>query len=603
MSTKKNAPPFYFFPILLFLGLSFFAQTQVLAQENLNLKLKLQKLTDRIRQETKVPGISVYVKSPHFADLGVVSGVSNLKNEKPVTPVTEDTIFRIGSITKTYTGAAIMLLCAEGKLDLDSPINRYLNLPSPLTDAIKVRHCLNHSSGLQGYLNQTPFLEDIVLPQPTLSHTPAELLEWTFAEQQELLFSPGTEFAYNNTNYIILGMLIEKLSGVSYDAYIRDNFLVPLELNETFVLLDTAMPDNFANGYFNSTDDHSYENWTDMNMSYVWSAGCIAATAQDLASWLQELATGTIIPKNVKDIQFEGFDIVPGATYASGILIDARKGIGHNGTVVGFHSDAWYSPEHETVIAVLSNANIMDDDELENRDQTREIVEEFWKILDNNLYRDDYSYYLPYFTANPGEWSGLGLSNNSPAANADVCILIYDENGNKIATEYRTITTNGQDSFVVGAGLDQTGWVKIQSSQPLSGLSFAGISNPGSYIAEVPFSRILSKSLIIPHIAQDNSWNTEIFMANPNNNPISVNLTYLNMKGSEPYGSFTYSIPANGSNNVQILALTNDNTTKSGKVMITATADISAFALYNNLQSGGNAYAGVNANIPEESKP
>ncbi|MEA1923225.1 MAG: serine hydrolase domain-containing protein, partial [Pseudomonadota bacterium] len=408
-----------------------------------------------------------------------------------------------------------------------------------------------------------------------------------------------TEFAYNNTNYIILGMLIEKLSGTSYAAFIREKLLTPLTLNKTFVHYSPEMPDDFANGYFDSTDDDLYENWTDMDMSYVWSAGCIAATAKDLASWLQQLVAGTIIPKNVKNIQFAGFEIATGVTYASGILIDEKKGIGHNGTVVGFHSDAWYHPGYETVIAVLSNANIMDSEELKDRDQTREIVEGFWEILDNNLCREEYNYYLPHFTSLTGKWSGVGLANDSLSARADVCVSVYDKHGNAIATESRVIAINGQDAFVVGSNLNKEGWIKIQSSQPLSGLAFAGITTNGHYIAETPFSGSLSKKFVIPHIAQDNFWDTEIFIANPDNRPASVSLTYFNSDGVSQYGSFAYQIPAKGSRRVQVSALIDNNVVKDGKVIITSPLEISAFTIYNNLKSGGNAYEGVNANIPE----
>lgn len=348
-----------------------------------NMQKSLQELTDEIRNQTNIPGISVHVISAKYGSFSVVSGVRDLATLAKVTP---DTIFRMGSITKTFTGAAIIKLAAEGTLDLNKPIEDYLEIEHPLLKGITVQHVLNHSSGLLAYLNGTSFIEE-VLKNPKEDHSPKELLGLVLSSQEELHFAPGTSFEYNNTNYVILGMIIEKLTGMSYKEYIEANFLKPLELTQTYVLTTEDMPgDDYASGYYDMEADRVYEDFTGTDMSYVWAAGCMGATASDLAKWIYALGKGSIFDKKTTALQREGFEIEEGIVYGGGILMDDNKGIGHNGTVIGFHADGWYNPDKDTAIVVLSNANMIEDEpyedeEPEDRDPTFEIAEGFFALL------------------------------------------------------------------------------------------------------------------------------------------------------------------------------------------------------------------------------
>lgn len=348
-----------------------------------DVKKNLQLLTDRIRIETNIPGISVYVISDKYGSFGVVSGTIDLSTDAGVT---QNTIFRMGSITKTFTGAAIVKLVKEGMISLSEEVSTYLPIKHPLLTGITVKHVLNHSSGLQAYLNGTPFI-DKVLKNPQADHKPQELLELVVDVQDQLRFKPGTAFEYNNTNYIVLGMIIEAVTGISYKEYIELNFLKPLDLKDTYVLTTEDMPtDDYSRGYYDMEADRVYEDFTGTDMSYVWAAGCMGSTANDLAKWIYALGKGSVFNDETTALQRDGFAIAEGIMYGGGILLDADKGIGHNGTVVGFHADAWYNLKLGTAIAVLSNANMIEDEpyedeEPEDRDPTLEIVEGFFEIL------------------------------------------------------------------------------------------------------------------------------------------------------------------------------------------------------------------------------
>ena len=161
------------------------------AQNSKTLKQELQKTVDRILAETNIPGFSVYVKSAYYEDFSIVSGVSNLNERTRVTP---ETIFKIGSITKTFTGAAILDLIAQGKLDPDKPVSEYIYSDSKLMKKISVRQVLNHSSGLTPYLNATSFIEEEVLKTPLNAYRPEELLDIALKNQDKLRFEPGSTF-------------------------------------------------------------------------------------------------------------------------------------------------------------------------------------------------------------------------------------------------------------------------------------------------------------------------------------------------------------------------------------------------------------------------
>lgn len=328
-------------------------------------------LVTQVGSETQTPGISLHVISEKHGSFSVNWGMADLVSE---TPVGRDQLFRIGSLTKTFTGAAVLRLAEEGMVELDAPASDYLELENgnDLLSTISVRNLLNMSSGLPEYLTE-PFIISSILPDPLRNWHPAELLALAFDPASEPLFPPGSDFFYANTNYLLLGLLIEAVSGQSYAEYLNVEFLEPLGLSNTRANNDATIPEELARGYFDFAEDEQYEDWTQMHMSYVWTAGCIVSTARDTAVWMDALARGDLMGEELRSLLFKGQQIVEGVVYGGGIVVEEGFGIGHNGTVIGYHADAWHDPVSATTVTVLSNTNAPLSGD--GRDPTREIVE------------------------------------------------------------------------------------------------------------------------------------------------------------------------------------------------------------------------------------
>lgn len=204
---------------------------------------------------------------------------------------------------------------------------------------------------------------------------------------------------------------------------------------------------------------------------------------------------------------------------------------------------------------------------------------------------------IPVFKHQPDYWSGLGISNLSAAKQATVTVTVYNSSGSRLTTESKTIPANGQSSFLVGTKLNEDGWIKINSDQELAGLCFLGeyeINDVDYYLANVPFTDTVSKLLLIPHVAQNSQWDTVVCLANPNGAIARVTLTYTSKNGSASI-PYTTTIPANGSKEVSVETIANSSDVKGGRVTISSTQSLTAFALYNNLKTGRSGYAGITA--------
>ena len=209
----------------------------------------------------------------------------------------------------------------------------------------------------------------------------------------------------------------------------------------------------------------------------------------------------------------------------------------------------------------------------------------------------DQRYYVPVFKPDPAYWSGLGITNLSSTLSTNVTVTVYGQDGTVLATDAKTIASRGQDSFLVGTSLTSDGWIEVASNYKLAGLNFLGQyegTTKNSYLADVPFIKTLSTSLIIPHVAQNEKWDTTVFLANPNGSAASVTLTYFDKSGtsSTPY---TVTIPANGSKEIPTSLISGSTSIRGGSVTINSDQGLAAFAIYNNLKTGNYSNAGINA--------
>jgi D-alanyl-D-alanine carboxypeptidase len=217
------------------------------------------------------------------------SGTAEVGKNKPV-PL--DGRFRIGSITKTFVSTVVLQLVGEGKVELDAPVQRYLPGLLPDGDKITVRMLLQHTSGLYNYTDALP-LDPAGFEAIRYKHwQPAELVALSTAKP--LNFPPGTSWSYSNTNYIVVGLLVEKITGKPYEQAVDKRVLRPLGLRDTTVPGDrVAVPGPHAHGYYRVGDKDV--DITELNPSVAWSAGEMISTTADLDRFVDALLDGRLL--------------------------------------------------------------------------------------------------------------------------------------------------------------------------------------------------------------------------------------------------------------------------------------------------------------------
>lgn len=262
-----------------------------------------------------------------------------------------ETMFRIGSVTKQFTAAAIVLLSERGKLSVDDPLAKFLP-DYPRGGDITLRHLLTHTGGVPNYTNLGPKWETVVARE--LAHEELVAL-W---RDLPLDFEPGTKWNYSNSGYYLLGMVIEKVGGKPYDEWLRENLFDPLKLTRTRydsngeVLLNRAQGYGFADGKF----------WNDqlIGMSQPGAAGALVSTAGDLVRWQIALVNGRVVkPSSYEEMTLPYlFEDGRDAQYGFGLALTPTAGaacISHGGGIFGFNSWLGYWPETGLSIAVISN--------------------------------------------------------------------------------------------------------------------------------------------------------------------------------------------------------------------------------------------------------
>ena len=267
------------------------------------------------------------------------------------TPLQPDMSFRIGSITKQFTAAAVMKLVEEGKIDVGAPVSRYLDGLPDAWKAITVEQLLTHSSGLHNYTDVDAFWED-----PARRYRPAELLD-AFICKLPLDFIPGTQYRYSNTGYILLGMLIEKVSGKDYPTFLQERLLTPLGLKHTCYDSDEKPVAGLPVGYIKGLRPASF--WS---VTTKYSAGGLVSTVDDLARWTQALHEGRVLKPESLQRMLTPALLADGVArdYGYGLAfrtVEGHRLIGHDGQVRGFSSLVEADPKTGCVAVILANTS------------------------------------------------------------------------------------------------------------------------------------------------------------------------------------------------------------------------------------------------------
>lgn len=202
-----------------------------------------------------------------------------------------------------------------------------------------------------------------------------------------------------------------------------------------------------------------------------------------------------------------------------------------------------------------------------------------------------YNYYVPGFTNNNNNWTGLALSNERHSYPADAYVTVYDNGGSILGQIRKNVPSWGRTSFPIITNYQTSGWLKINSNHPLAGLAFVGDGNY-ELMADVPFTENLANKLVIPHVANDDIWETDIWVCNPQSQLATVNFVNVTPSGSV-YKTKTLNVPAMGAGSISLSNLLGKPI--SGKLYLEANQMIAAFAIYSNTAKRGSYFAGINA--------
>ena len=268
-------------------------------------------------------------------------------------PMTTDLYMRIGSTTKTFTVTAILMLVDQGKIGLDDPVDRYVK-GVPGGNQITLRQLAAMRSGLYDYSEDTKLQ---MMENSGRQWTPRELLE--IALRHPPVFPPGSKFDYNNTNTVLLGQVVENVSGESIGSFIEKTILKPEGLTHTVYPVGAEFPSPHAHGYFKMPDGKIVDA-TYWNPSWGWAAGAMVSTLDDLRVWTRDLALGKLISPAMKRAQHQ-FLPAPGegdgALY--GLALEYQNGwLGHNGNILSYMVYPYYLPDERITLVVMLNSGI-----------------------------------------------------------------------------------------------------------------------------------------------------------------------------------------------------------------------------------------------------
>lgn len=269
-------------------------------------------------------------------------------------PVTDKTKFRIGSITKQFTAAAVMQLQEQGKLNVADKLSKYVPY-YPNGNNITLHNLLTHTSGIADYLVDPAFLKEA-----SRAHTPMQLID--FFKNKPVWFEPSKSYAYSNSNYVLLGYIIEKVTGIKYEDYVMKNVVEKAGLKDTCFDRDNMIIQNRAKGYSPGISGKVNTSYIDPSCAYA--AGGLYSTALDLNKWNDALSSGKIVSKASYQKMLKPYmpDAYDGSGYGYGLIIYNEK-IGtltkqvveHTGEVNGFISYNESIPVDKLQIIMLSN--------------------------------------------------------------------------------------------------------------------------------------------------------------------------------------------------------------------------------------------------------
>jgi CubicO group peptidase (beta-lactamase class C family) len=306
------------------------------------------KIDDYIRSEMQtqqIPGLSLAVIKDGQIVLARGYGLANVENQVPVKP---ETVFQSGSVGKQFTATAVMMLIEEGKLSLDDKIVKYFpDAPTAWRD-ITVRHLLTHTSGLGDYPKDFDLRRD---------YTEDELYQRI--KTVPLAFQPGEKWSYSNLAYVMLGILIRKISGKFYGDFLQERIFKPLDMSTARIISEADIVPNRAAGYRLVNGELKNQNWVSPSLNTT-ADGALYLTVYDMAKWDAALYTEKLLKKSSLVQMWTPVKLNNGKTYPYGFgwalgEIHGHRIIEHGGSWQGFKSQISRYPDDKLTIILFAN--------------------------------------------------------------------------------------------------------------------------------------------------------------------------------------------------------------------------------------------------------
>jgi len=295
------------------------------------------------------PGATVIVSQRGVVLFRKAYGLANTETKVPLRP---ELALRTGSVTKQFTAAAIMLLAEQGKLSLADELGSHMPEYPEHGRHITIENLLTHTSGIRNY-TELPQFSSVLVKDVSVGDAIA------FFKDTPLQFQPGQRFSYSNSNYFLLGAIIEKVSGISYQAFMQQKIFQPLQMNCTEIE-STASSVATAIGYTQGRNGITKVPY--YSMSWPFAAGAMRTSVDDLVRWDNAIRIGALLRRESWERMAKDFKLIDGshAGYGYGWFIRKFRGndtLEHGGDIGGFSADTWRYPEDQIFIAVLANSD------------------------------------------------------------------------------------------------------------------------------------------------------------------------------------------------------------------------------------------------------
>lgn len=314
---------------------------------------KMKAATDSIITNTKVPGIVALVVDHKLGiDWMYTAGLSDIPDQLPMD---SNYTFRIGSNTKTMTVTVLLQLVGEGKIGLNDKLSKFFP-DFPKSDSITVKMLANMTSGIFNYIDDETW-NRLVEENIERDWLPQELVNAVLIK--DFYFSPGKGFHYSNTNTIIIGQIIEKITGHTLETEIENRIVKPLNFTKTgFQTAGLDFPGPHARGYIFGTNEELADITETFNVSWAWAAGSGYSTPRELQKYVEVLVEGGLLPDSLQTSRMNDLISIGNKIgYGMGIL---RIGsfYGHDGSLPGFTSSMYHSNERDCTVIIYYNCQL-----------------------------------------------------------------------------------------------------------------------------------------------------------------------------------------------------------------------------------------------------